>query len=114
MIEYELTVKNVGRGDAAEASVVDQPLGPARLVFARPDRGSCGEVLPVTCELGTLAAGESASIRVGIVSPTPGLLMNRAVAGTDSNDQGIAGAEAESPARVKPSKPSEPPVPGLG
>jgi uncharacterized repeat protein (TIGR01451 family) len=114
VIEYELTVKNEGRGDAGEATVIDQPLGPARLVFARPDRGTCFEGLPVTCELGTLDAGQTATVRVGIISPTPGLLLNRVVAGTDSNDQGVSAAEAESPAKVRPPHPTVPPVPGLG
>ncbi len=114
VIEYEITVTNRGRGDAADATVVDQPLGPARLVFARPEHGSCREALPVTCDLGTLGAGASASVRVGIISPTPGLLLNRAVAGTESNDQDVAAAEAESPARVRPARATEPPVPGLG
>ena len=77
-----------------------------------PIAGAAAKSLPVTCELGTLAAGETATVRVGIVSPSPGLLLNRAVAGTDSNDQGVAAAEAESPARVRPSRPTEPPVPG--
>ncbi len=71
-------------------------------------------MLPVACDLGTLAAGETATVRVGIVTSSLGLLLNRAVAGTDSNDQGVAAAEAESPARVRPSRPTEPPVPGLG
>ncbi len=114
VIEYEITVTNRGRGDAADATVVDQPLGPARLVFARPERGTCREALPVTCDLGTLDAGASATVRVGIISPTPGLLLNRAVAGTESNDQGVAAAEAESPANVRPAHVTEPPVPGLG
>ena len=113
-IEYELTVTNRGRGDAGEATIVDQPLGPARLVFARPDRGSCGESLPVSCNLGTLDAGQTTTVRVGIISPHPGLLLNRAVAGTDSNDQEIAGAHAESPAKVRPARVTRSPVPGLG
>jgi hypothetical protein len=113
-IEYELRVKNEGRGDAGAAVIVDQPLGPARLVFARPDRGSCAESLPVTCALGTLDAGETATVRVGIISPRPGLLVNRTVAGTTSNDQGIAGAHAEARAKLRPSRPTRPPVPGLG
>jgi hypothetical protein len=113
-IEYEITVTNQGRGDAAEAVILDQPLGPARLIFARPDQGSCGESLPVVCELGTLAAGQTATVRVGIISPRPGLLLNRAVAGTDSNDQGIAGVRAEAPAKVRPAKVTRPPIPGLG
>jgi uncharacterized repeat protein (TIGR01451 family) len=114
VIEYKVTVTNDGRGDAGAATIVDQPLGPARLVFARPDRGSCGESLPVTCDLGTLVAGKTATLRVGIISPSPGLLLNRAVVGTDSNDQEIAGAHAESPAKVRPSRPTQSPVPGLG
>jgi Domain of unknown function DUF11 len=114
LLEYEITVKNTGPGDSYDTTVVDQPLGSARLVFARPSVGTCGESLPVRCELGTLAAGATATIRVGIISPRPGELTNRAIAGTASAEQGVAGAEAEAPAKLKPSRPTEPPVPGLG
>jgi Domain of unknown function DUF11 len=114
VLEYAITVTNEGPGDAAAASIIDQPLGRARFVFARPSQGSCGESLPVVCDLGTLAAGATATVRVGIISPDPGRLLNRAVAGTTSDDQEIAGAEAEAPAILKPSEPTESPVPGLG
>ncbi len=114
VIEYEITVENRGRGDARAATVTDQPLGPARLVFARPSQGSCREGLPVICDLGTLAAGETAVVRVGIISPRPGQLLNRAVAGTASSDQGLAAAASVAAARVRLTPPSQPPVPGLG
>ena len=99
VIEYEVTVKNEGRGDGGAASMVDQPLGPARFVFARPNQGSCGEAMPVICDLGTLPAGEAANVRVAIVLP-PGLLINRAVAGTSSDEQQIAGADGRDVGRT--------------
>jgi uncharacterized repeat protein (TIGR01451 family) len=114
VLEYAITVTNEGPGDAATASVTDQPLGPARLVFARPSQGRCGETLPVVCDLGTLAAGATATVRVGIISSDPGRLLNRAVAGTSSDEGEIAGVEAEAPADLQPSEPTVSPVPGLG
>jgi hypothetical protein len=114
VIEYEITVTNEGRGDAGAATVVDQPLGPARLVFARPSQGTCQEGLPVVCALGTLAAGQTAVVRVGIISSRPGVLLNRAIAGTASSDRGLAAAAAVASAKVRLTPPSQPPVPGLG
>lgn len=114
VIEYEITVRNTGPGAAFDASATDQPLGSARLVFARPSSGSCLEGLPLRCNLGTIPAGGSETVRVGIISADPGKLVNLAIAGSAGPDRGVLGAEAEAPAKVRPSRVSEPTVPGLG
>jgi uncharacterized repeat protein (TIGR01451 family)/CSLREA domain-containing protein len=84
-LAYTITVVNNG-ASAATGVVVDDPLpGSLGLVAASTTHGSCTGT--VTCELGTLAAGEKASIAVATKLLAPGQVCNTAtVASRDVPD----------------------------
>ncbi|HYR28574.1 MAG TPA: Calx-beta domain-containing protein [Thermoanaerobaculia bacterium] len=80
-VTYTITVTNDGSAAATNVTVVD-PL-PASLTFVSttPTQGSCSGPAPVTCNLGTLAAGGTATITlVATASNTPQPVSNTATA----------------------------------
>jgi uncharacterized repeat protein (TIGR01451 family) len=86
-LTYTLGVRNNGP-DTATAVVVTDSL-PANVTFvsATPSTGTCSGDRVITCQLGTLAAGGTATIQV-VVKPT--------ATGTITNTAVVAGHETES------------------
>lgn len=85
---FLVTVRNPSSVPAAEVVVADQPGAELAAVAAKPSQGSCVLGPPVICQLGTIPAGGSASIRVTARNYSTSGTSNRAVVGT-------ASAEAE-------------------
>ena len=86
-ITYTLNVTNDGPADATNVTVVD-PL-PAGLSFdaATPSQGTCAEALGVvTCDLGGLANGASASIDIVVTAGGEGAFTNTASVSADETD----------------------------
>ena len=73
---YTLTVTNNGP-DAAEAVVVTDSL-PATVTFvsATPDQGTCSAGGDITCELGAMGSGASASIDIVVKPNQAGSITN--------------------------------------
>ena len=92
-ISYTLTVTNAGPSPAANAIVGDVlPVG-TTLVSATPSPAgsSCSGTSTVSCSLGTLAAGGSATIVLVVKSPsTSGTVVNTATVATDTLDSNLA------------------------
>jgi uncharacterized repeat protein (TIGR01451 family) len=63
---YRIVVRNNGPAPAQNATVTDTFNGRATLVSVRTPQGSCVRRIPITCELGTIPAGESVTITVAI------------------------------------------------
>src|SRR5205085_2442427 len=90
---YSLTVTNGGPADATSAQLVD--LVPASLgsVVATPSQGTCSGLQFVTCQLGTIASGGTATVQVVAKAGSPGAVVNQPVVssslidGTSTNDQ---------------------------
>jgi uncharacterized repeat protein (TIGR01451 family) len=83
---YTITVTNAGPSAAAAVTVTDILPAGATFVSATPSQGSCSGTTTVTCTLGTLANGASATITL-IVRPTaPGPLSNTATVSSTTAD----------------------------
>ena len=82
-LTYTLTATNGGPNAAAGVTVVDNLPAGVTFVSATPSQGSCSGTATVTCNLGTIANGASATIDI-VVQPT--------AAGTLTNGASVTGA----------------------
>jgi uncharacterized repeat protein (TIGR01451 family) len=86
-LTYTLTVTNNGPGSAGDIQVVDTLPPGLAFVSAMPSQGTCMEAaLMVTCDLGILASGASATIDIVVTTTASGMLTNTATVTTTSND----------------------------
>ena len=86
-VTYTLTVTNNGPGGAGDVQVVDTLPAGLAFVSATPSQGTCMEAaLVVTCDLGILASGASATIDIVVTTTAAGMLTNTATVTTSSND----------------------------
>jgi uncharacterized repeat protein (TIGR01451 family) len=84
---YTVTVTNPGAASQSNVTVTDNPPPNAQSVSATPSQGSCSGQGPITCSLGTLAPGDSATVAVNatpILTPTA---VNVAAAQSDQTGQ---------------------------
>jgi uncharacterized repeat protein (TIGR01451 family) len=77
-IIYTLRVRNNGPGAATGVQVIDTPSLPIRVRSVRTSVGRCTTTAPIRCDLGTLASGASATIRIVAQPLAPGTLRNSA------------------------------------
>ena len=74
---YVVTVHNHGGSPAAGVRLSDlPPAGPASIGAITTTQGSCAPGRPVTCLLGTLAAGATATVRIAVRTPVVGTIAN--------------------------------------
>ena len=87
-LTYDLTVQNNGPDDAAGATVTDALPAGVTFVSAAPSSGNCSEASGiVSCPLGPIASGASATISVSVAPQADGTVTNTAtVVGDDLND----------------------------
>jgi len=86
-LTYTFNITNDGPDPASNVTLTD--LLPAGVIYfqATPSQGSCSETAgTVTCLLGTLAAGASATVSVVVTADTPGGLSNTANVSADEVD----------------------------
>ena len=75
-ITYTITVTNSGPLDATGVTLTDTlPIG-VNLVSVSPSQGSFGGAPTITCNLGTIPSGGSATITVVVTPMAPGSLVN--------------------------------------
>ncbi len=90
-LTYPLTVTNNGPGGAGDVTVVDTLPPGLAFVSAMPSQGTCMEAaLMVTCDLGILANGASATIDIVVTTTAAGMLTNTATVSTTSNDPDLS------------------------
>jgi uncharacterized repeat protein (TIGR01451 family) len=68
-ITYNIVVANAGPSPAASVTVTDVLPTGTTFVSATPSQGSCSGTSTVSCSLGAVAAGGSATVVVVVVSP---------------------------------------------
>ncbi len=81
---YTIVVTNLGPGEATDIVVTDEL--PAGTTLVSSSAG-CSGTTTITCEVGTLAAGASATIEIVVTLPsTPGTVSNTASVASSSTD----------------------------
>ena len=94
-VTFATTVTNNGPATATNVVVTDTPPAGATFGSAASTSGSCSGTGPITCSVGTLANGASATITVIVQLPaTPGSFTNTASATSDALDANGATASA--------------------
>jgi uncharacterized repeat protein (TIGR01451 family) len=102
-ITYSIGVTNAGPGSTSNVSVTDTIPAGTTFVSATASQGSCSGTSTVTCSLGTLANGGSASISLVLTLPsTPGPVSNTANVSTTDADPNLANNSATSTVTVLP------------
>jgi hypothetical protein len=81
---FEITVRNAGEATAEHVALVDRPTRGGQLASASASQGACGQRALLACGLGTLAPGESATVRVRVRATDGSVLLNTAVAGSST------------------------------
>ena len=86
-LTYTLTVTNNGPSTATNVAITDTLPGSTTYGSATPSQGSCTGTTTVTCNLGSLANGASATVTITVTAPTEG--------GTISNNASVSGTEPD-------------------
>ena len=77
-VTYTVTVTNDGNGTATSVVLTDVPPAGATLVSVQPSQGTCSGTGPITCQLGSIAGGASATVTVVVRPLRTGTITNAA------------------------------------
>ncbi len=77
-LTYTLTVTNGGPSDATGVMLSDGLPAGVTLVAVDPSQGSCSGTLTISCSLGTVAVGDSASVVIQVIPNQTGTLTDAA------------------------------------
>ncbi|HEX8099607.1 MAG TPA: hypothetical protein VF660_05325 [Actinomycetota bacterium] len=103
-LTYTITVGNNGPDAATGATVEDDLPAAVKFVSVSPSQGSCTRAMRiVTCSLGTLAAGQGATVTIVVKPTTKGSITNLAtVSASSPADPNAANNTATAITTVKP------------
>lgn len=87
---WTLTVTNAGPGSAASVTLTDTFSGNGTFVSATSSQGTCTGTGPVTCSLGALASGGSATVTLTLAGNAPGSITNTATVSSAETDSSTA------------------------
>lgn len=111
-LTYTLTVTNNGPDDASGVSVDDQLPPSVTFVYAAPSQGTCGQSAGiVSCYLGTVGSGGTATIDIVVKPTVAGIITNTAsvsASTADPNGDNNADSENTSVCRITSRKSSIP------
>ena len=86
-ITYTIAVENGSTATRTNVTVVDTLPAGLTFVSATPSQGTCVNTPPVTCSLGAIAGGGSASVEVVAAAPSAGTFINSASVTATETDQ---------------------------
>jgi len=114
-IDYTITASNAGPSAATNVVVTDTLPPGVQYVSATPSQGSCSGTTTITCNLGTLANGATATVAVRVlVVATTGTVSNTAsVSASESDPSGGNNASTAPPLTVVAGPPGPAQVPTL-
>ena len=80
-LQYTVTVRNSGNAPSESLTMTDVISSSATLASVTTNVGTCTNTSPVTCSLGVLAPGASATVTIVVTPNVAGTLSNTAVVG---------------------------------
>jgi uncharacterized repeat protein (TIGR01451 family) len=101
-IIYTLNVSNLGPAEAANVNVTDTASLGLKVLSVHARQGGCHSAPPITCSLGTLAAGKSTTITVIAEAKQAGTEVNAASATSASGDSDPANNLSSAKTRLSP------------
>ena len=102
-LTYTLTAHNSGPQDTTGVSLTDTLPNGVEFVSATPSQGLCDEASgTVTCSLGALASGASATVTIDVTPQSAGSITNQASVTSDLPDPDAADASATATTTVDP------------
>lgn len=107
-LTYTLSVKNNGPDAAAETTVTDVLPAGVAFVSASP---SCSGTTTVTCSLGTVASGDTATVTITVSPAAAGALSNTATVSSSITDPVPANNSATATTTVNAAPAAPPPAP---
>lgn len=97
-ITYTITVSNAGPSQATNVVVTDTLPPSLQYVLATPSQGSCSGTTTVTCNMGTLNSGASATVTLQVQAvATSGTITNSASAVATESDPNSANNSGSAP-----------------
>jgi uncharacterized repeat protein (TIGR01451 family) len=73
---YTVTVQNSGPSPATGVALTDTLPASMTILNVTPDQGTCGQVNPVVCSLGSVATGASVEVVIEVIPNQSGLFTN--------------------------------------
>jgi len=102
-LTYRITATNRGTGPAESVIVTDTPDPGLQIVSVTPSQGTCSSGVPISCQVGPLAPGATATVVVVARATEPGTLRNGVTAipaTTPGGSVHVESSTAQSPPRV--------------
>jgi uncharacterized repeat protein (TIGR01451 family)/fimbrial isopeptide formation D2 family protein len=90
LVTYTLTATNLGAAAATNVTVTDTLPSELSFVSATPGQGSCSGAPTLSCTLGSLNAGTSATVTVTATVLRAGTIVNTAAVSADQTDTELA------------------------
>jgi uncharacterized repeat protein (TIGR01451 family) len=97
---YTIAVKNNGPDPASGVTLTDSLPAGVSFNSASPSQGSCSGT--VTCSLGTINSGSSATVTINVTADTPGFVTNIARVSAAQIDANPGNNSAEATTRISP------------
>lgn len=100
-LTYTVTVVNEGPDTATAVTLTDLLVGGINLVAASPSQGNCSGTNPITCALGALSNGASATVVIVVTAQAPGMLINIAAVSSGTPDPRFANNVSQENTKVR-------------
>jgi uncharacterized repeat protein (TIGR01451 family) len=99
---YTLKASNAGPNDSMSTTVTDTLPSGVTLVSATPSSGTCSGTTTVTCNVGAVFAGDSATVTLTVKAAAPGTATNTASVSSSEPDSSPANNSASVSVTISP------------